>query len=43
MSNSTRALLALVFVAVIAGCAKKEEVVVAEPLTTDTADTGKFK
>lgn len=43
MSNSTRALLALVFVAVVAGCAKKEEVVVADPVTTEPTYTGKYK
>ncbi len=43
MSISTRAIIALALVAFAAACAPKEEPVPAEPLTTDTADTGKYK
>lgn len=45
MSNSTRAILALFLVAVVAGCAKKEEevVYVDEAVTTEPTYTGKYK
>ncbi|QYK43075.1 MAG: hypothetical protein KF887_08255 [Paracoccaceae bacterium] len=45
MPSSTRAILALVFVAVAAACApKKEEVVyVDQPVTTEPVYTGKYK
>jgi hypothetical protein len=44
MSTSPRILLALCLVAFAAACAPKvEEVVVAEPVTTEPAFTGKYK
>ncbi len=45
MSNSSRALLALAFLAVVAACAKKEEpvVYVDEPVSVEPTYTGKYK
>lgn len=43
MSNSTRALIGLVFLAVVAGCTKKEETVfVEQPITQEPVSTGKY-
>ena len=41
--SSTKIVLALCAVAFIAACAKKEEVVVAEPVTQEPVYTGKYK
>lgn len=42
MSNSTRIVLVLAMLAAVAGCAKKEEVVV-EPVSVEPTDTGTYK
>jgi hypothetical protein len=45
MSSTTRALLALSLVAIVAACAKKQEevVYVDEPVTAEPVYTGKYK
>ncbi len=45
MSTISKSILALGFVAIIAGCAQKaqEEFVVVDPITTEPAQTGKYK
>jgi hypothetical protein len=43
MSNNARALMALCVVAFLAACAKKEETVVVEEVTTEPTYTGKYK
>lgn len=42
MPKSTRIVLALCMVAFVAACAKKEEVVVVEPVTAEPVFTGKY-
>lgn len=45
MSNTTRALLGLGLLALVAACAPRveEAVMVPEPISTEPADTGSFK
>lgn len=43
MSKSGRIILVLAMAATMAACAKKEEVVVAEPVTVEPEYTGKYK
>jgi hypothetical protein len=43
MSKSGRIILVLAMGAALAACAKKEEVVVVEPITVEPTETGKYK
>ena len=43
MSKSGRFILVLAVATTLAACAKKEEVVVVEPITVEPTETGKYK